>query len=250
MWQATAEAGNFKKHQLLCGPVDGRGVACGGWLPKLLKQECEASMATQSPLSKVIKTLSTVKAGVVLLILVVIASAIGTLILQRPTTEADQIERAYSPQVLHWLDRLGLTDVFHAWWFAALLGLVAVSIILVSIQRFPRAWKVLTRPYKQTDSHFRAALPVQEKIAISNPATAYEVVERSFRKAGLKAERIGTGKDQSLYAERNRFSVLAVYIVHASLMLIFIGGIVDALVGYKGFVTINTGQSISEFELN
>src|SRR5690242_17475646 len=123
-------------------------------------------MATRNPLNRVLKALSSVKTGVVLLILVVIVSAIGTIVLQRPTTDADQIERTYSPQTLVWLNRLGLTDVFHSWWFATLLALVATSIILVSIDRFPRAWKVLTRPYKVADSHFRAVLPTQEKIAI------------------------------------------------------------------------------------
>ncbi len=207
-------------------------------------------MATKSPLNKVLKTLSSVKTGVVLLILVVIASAVGTIVLQRPTSEADQIERTYSPQTLAWLDRLGLTDVFHSWWFATLMALVAVSIILVSIDRFPRAWKVLTRPYKSTDSHFRAVLPTQEKIAVKDSAVALEVADRAFRKAGMNPERVGSGKEVSLYAERNRLSVLAVYIIHASLLLIFAGGIVDAIWGYKGFLMMTKGQAISEIELS
>jgi cytochrome c biogenesis protein len=207
-------------------------------------------MATRNPLNRVLKALSSVKTGVVLLILVVIASAIGTIVLQRPTTDADQIERTYSPQTLLWLNRLGLTDVFHSWWFATLLALVATSIILVSIDRFPRAWKVLTRPYKATDSHFRAVLPTQEKIAIKDGPVALEVADRAFRKAGLRPERITTGKDVSLYAERNRMSVLAVYIVHASLLMIFAGGIVDAIYGYKGFLTLTKGQSVSEIQLS
>jgi cytochrome c biogenesis protein len=207
-------------------------------------------MANKNPLNKVLKTLSSVKTGVILLILVVIASAVGTIVLQRPTSEADQIERTYSPQTLAWLDRLGLTDVFHSWWFAALMALVATSIILVSIDRFPRAWKVLTRPYKSTDSHFRAVLPTQEKIAVKDGAVALEIADRALRKAGMSPERVGSGKEVSLYAERNRLSVLAVYIVHASLLLIFAGGIVDAIYGYKGFLMMTKGESVSEIQLS
>jgi len=207
-------------------------------------------MAAQNPLNKILKTLSSIKTGVVLLILVVIASAVGTFILQRPTTEGDQIERTYSPAVLHWLDKLGFTDVFHAWWFVLLLGLVATSIVLVSVDRFPRAWKVLTRPYKVPDSHFRAVLPLQEKLQVSNADEALEIVSRAFEKSHLNPERVGSGDDTSLYAERNRYSVLAVYIIHASLLLIFLGGIVDALVGYKGFLMLNKGQTVSEFALS
>ena len=207
-------------------------------------------MASKNPFNKVLQSLSSVKTGVILLILVVIASAIGTFVLQRPTSEADQVERTYSPQTLAWLDRLGLTDVFHSWWFATLLALVATSIILVSIDRFPRAWKVLTRPYKVADSHFRAVLPTQEKIATKDGPAALEVADRAFRKAGLRPQRVTIGKDVSLYAERNRLSVLAVYIIHASLLLIFVGGIVDAIYGYKGFLMLTKGQSVSELELS
>ncbi len=204
----------------------------------------------QSPLSKVLKTLSSIKTGVILLILVVIASAVGTIILQRPTSEADQIERTYSPAALYWLDKLGLTDVFHAWWYVVLLALVATSIVLVSIDRFPRAWKVLTKPYKVTDPHFRAVLPVAEKITVTNRDSALALAERAFRKVHLKPERVGPGKEPSLYAERNRYSVLAVYIIHASLLLIFLGGIVDALVGYKGFLMLVKRQTVSQLELS
>jgi cytochrome c biogenesis protein len=53
----------------------------------------------------------------------------------------------------------------------------------------------------------------------------------------------------SLFAERHRFSLLAVYIVHASLLLIFLGGIVDAVWGYRGFLALTKGQQASQIEL-
>jgi cytochrome c biogenesis protein ResB len=44
---------------------------------------------------KIWQTLSSIKTGVVLIILVVIFSAAGTVILQRPMIEADDLQRAY-----------------------------------------------------------------------------------------------------------------------------------------------------------
>ena len=85
------------------------------------------------------KTFSNLRTGVVLLISVGLASALGTFILQRPATDPEKLTRANSPATLQWLDRLGLTDVFHTWWFLTLLGLVSLSIVLVSIDRFPNA---------------------------------------------------------------------------------------------------------------
>ena len=76
---------------------------------------------------KIWQTLSSIKTGVVLIILVVIFSAAGTVILQRPMTDPDDMQRAYSPAMLRFLDAAGLTDVFHARWFVALLILVSLQ---------------------------------------------------------------------------------------------------------------------------
>src|ERR1700757_3667497 len=86
------------------------------------------------------KTMSSIKTGVVLIILVVIFSAAGTVILQRPMTEPEDMARAYSPAMLRFLDTTGLTDVYHAPWFLALMVLVSFSIIAASLERFPNAW--------------------------------------------------------------------------------------------------------------
>ena len=167
------------------------------------------------------KTFANLRTGIVLLILVVIASALGTFILQRPVTEADKLARAYSPTTLRWLDRLTLTDVFHAWWFLTLLALVSLSIVLVSIDRFPNAWRFYARPYRKTDSHFRAALPNKVELPIRNSEQGLNAAERALKKLGWPVERIADANEPSLYSERHRFSVMAVYIVHASLFLIF-----------------------------
>ncbi len=195
---------------------------------------------------KIWQTLGAIKTGVVLLILVVILSAAGTVILQRPATEAEEMQRAYSPQVLRLLDALKLTDVFHAWWFVLLLSLVSLSIISASIQRFPNAWRYFSRPYKSPDEMFRKALPGHVLIPIKDEEAALNVAERIFHKAGFGPERIVRENNFSLFGERNRFSEMAVYIVHASLLLIFLGGIVDALYGWRGFVTLTRGQQSSE----
>src|SRR5579884_310942 len=39
---------------------------------------------------------------------------------------------------------------------------------------------------------------------------------------------------------------MAVYIVHASLLLIFLGGIVDALYGWRGFIALTRGEQSSQ----
>ena len=195
------------------------------------------------------KTLGNLRTGIVLLLMVVLSSALGTFILQRPVTEPEKLAKAYSPETLRWLDRLTLTDVFHAWWFLSLMGLVSVSIIVISVDRFPNAWRFYARPYRKTDASFRSALPKKIEFPINTSEDGLNAAERALKKSGWPVERIADRNEPSLYSERHRFSVMAVYIVHASLLLIFAGGIIDGVFGYSGFMALQNGQTSNQIEL-
>lgn len=198
---------------------------------------------------KIWQALSSIKTGVILLILVVILSAVGTIILQRPVTDPDEIARAYSPQMLRIFDAMGLTDVFHAWWFIALLLLVSLCIVAASVDRFPNAWRFFSRPYKYPAPAFRQHLPSQKQFLIADEETGLVAAERALHSMGFKPERVVHENHFSLFAERNRISEMAVYIVHASLLLIFMGGIMDAVWGWRGSLNLTEGQTSNLVEM-
>jgi cytochrome c biogenesis protein len=193
--------------------------------------------------------LSSIRVGIVLLILLGIVAAVGTIILQRPLTDPEKMERAYAPDTLRLLDTLGLTDVFHTWWFAALLALLGINIVSASLDRLPLAWHYVMRPYPRPAPHFQMALPVQKSIPVRNMDDALAAAEQVFRDHGLRPRRVGQEGGTSLYAERNRFARLSAYVVHLSLLLLFGGGIIDALAGYRGFVTLEPGRQVKEITL-
>lgn len=199
------------------------------------------------------RTIASIQTGVVLLILVVILAAAGTVVLQRPATEADEMQAAYSPQALRILDALGLTNVFHAWWFLGLLALVSLCIVAASIDRFPNAWRYFSRPYKYPDASFRRALYPQKSLAIADEESGLVAAERALHSMGFKPERVipkDSREDQfGIFAERHRISELAVYIVHASLLLIFFGTIVDGIWGWRAYLSLNEGQTSNVVEL-
>jgi cytochrome c biogenesis protein len=224
--------------------VQGHGEAPPHW-----RAICLTSFRTRCLLTASPQTLSRRFWMTILLIVAGLASAAGTFILQRPLTDPEKMQRAYSPAALHWLDALGLTDVFHAWWFAALLALLGINIVLASIERFPTAWHYFARPYRRPEPHFLVGLPVQREIPIDDVQTGMLAAEHAFRRMGFKPQRVGDGADASLYVEKYRFARLAAYVVHASLLLIFVGGIVDAVWGYRGFVALGLNDQTNQIEL-
>jgi cytochrome c biogenesis protein len=196
------------------------------------------------------RTIASIQTGVVLLILVVILSAVGTIVLQRPVTEPDEMQNAYSPQALRILDSFGLTDVFHSWWFLGLVALVSLSIVAASVDRFPNSWRYFSRPYKYPDDGFRRALRPQKALAVTDEESGLVAAERALHEMGYKPERVVRDDHFGIFAERHRISEMAVYIVHASLLLIFFGTIVDGIWGWRGSLNLNEGQTSNLVELH
>ena len=207
-------------------------------------------MGLKSIWTKLYQTLASVRTGIFLIIVVGIFSAAGTVILQRPTTEPDVMARSYSPETLAWLDRLSLTDIYHSWWFLTLLCLFCVCLIFVSLDRWPNAWKVYSRPVRFAAPHFRLGLPQTAKLPVSDGAAALSTTERVLARFGFKAERVTEEGATGLFAEKQRFSVLAVFIVHLSLLFIFAGYIVDGVVGYRGFMNIPEGSTLGQITMS
>ena len=95
-----------------------------------------------------LEMVGSVRLGVVLLVLVAASSVLGTVVLQSTLPGGDpvSISRHYGETVRRVLEALRLTDVFHAPWYHALMGLLALNILCATIVRFslrPERWGFL-----------------------------------------------------------------------------------------------------------
>jgi cytochrome c biogenesis protein len=164
------------------------------------------------------------------------------MILQRPMAREGQIEQVYAPQIVRLLNALGLFDVFHAWWFILLLGLLGVNITLASLERFPHVWRLFARPHLMADEWFVRQLPFQKEILLGlhTPAEALTLASRKCSNLGYSPnpEALERG---TLYVEKHRAARLAPYVVHGSLLIIFAGAIIDGMWGYRGFMSLTPG---------
>jgi cytochrome c biogenesis protein len=171
------------------------------------------------------------------------------MILQRPMAREGQIEQIYAPQTVRILNALGLLDVFHAWWFILLLGLLGANITLASLERFPRAWRLFARPHMMADEWFVRQLPFQKEIPLGfhAPAEALSIASQKLSELGYspKPKVLERG---ALYVEKHRAARLAPYLVHASLLIIFAGAIIDGLWGFRGFISLTPGARTQSVE--
>ena len=203
----------------------------------------------QSSFDKFLQFFSSLKCGLLLLGLLGTAVILGTFILQRPMAQEGQIEQVYAPQIIRLLNAVGLFDVFHTWWFILLLGLLGTNITLASIERFPQVWRLFARPHFLADAAFIRALPFQREVPLG-PHTPKE----GMALAALTLENLGYPPRQdvlpqgTLYVEKHRLVRLAPYVVHASLLIIFAGAILDGTHGYRGYISLRQGMSTDVVE--
>jgi len=96
------------------------------------------TMPSHSRLRSFLELAASVRLGVVLLVILSAASVLGTVILQSPLPGGapEEIVRHYGSTFSRVIEVLRLTDVFHALWYQALLGLVGLNVLCATISRF------------------------------------------------------------------------------------------------------------------
>ena len=180
------------------------------------------------------------KLAISLIICLALTSIIGTIVKQGGTME--ELQREYSAGTIKLFSALDFFDMYHSWWFILLLYLFSVNLTACSIKRLPRVWKLATEPTPLLDSGLEKSL--SNIYAFTAKGASSQVKERmiAFLKANYGAPTV-TEQDGEvhLFVNKTPYSRLGVYVVHLSILVVFIGAIAGSLFGYKAFVNIAEG---------
>ena len=199
----------------------------------------------ESIVSRLLTLLSSVRLGVSLLVLLGLACFIGMLIMQQNVDGFGNYFQTLRPAQRLVYGKLGLFDIYHAWYFNALLCLLSLNIVLASIDRFPKTWAVvrkvnLTVPIRWLREQGQTA-------TLSLPGSKEEVatrVEAAMKKTGWrKPVRTEKGGRLFIFAQSGAWNRLGAYAVHVALLTIFFGGFLTAQFGNTGQLPLAPGQS-------
>ena len=188
------------------------------------------------------------KLAIVTLILLALTSILGTVIEQGSTPEELAAKSGWSVDFLKALDRINAFDMYHSWWFLALMGLFAVNLICCSIKRFPFVWKTVREPrLVADDGFFRSLSNVEEVVVAKGTLDGVRDQVANLLKNQFAAPVI-TEQDGKyhLYAEKGAISRFGVYVTHSSILIIFLGAMIGNIWGYKAFVNVVEGKSVDQ----
>ncbi len=223
-------------------------------MPEIKKPE-EAKPRQASTFNSLIdgflNLLSSVPFGIVLLVLLIIASMIGMLIQQQELETFQGYYAELTPGEKIVYGRLGFFDIYHAWYFNLLLLFLSLNIILASIDRFPTAWSYISKKKLTASPTFALAQRFKDQIELPG-LDRQELVKRASAAArAMKFKVRATDQDgrTTVYAERGVWNRLGAYVVHIGLLTIFAGGFMTSR-GYTGMMQVTPDQTTDRMAQN
>ncbi len=207
-----------------------------------------SSKSGESIIDRTLRLLSSVRFGIVLLIMLLICCMIGMIIVQQNTEAFSEYFASLTPAEKTIYDKLGFFNIYHSWYFTALLAVTALNIVLSSIDRFPAAWSYIRKPRTVASPKFISAQMFNATKEISGlPRTTAARIAAAWNGRGMRSRITEADDHITVFAQRNAWNRLGAYAVHLALMLIFIGGFLTSRYSVGGAMDILPGHSSNTF---
>lgn len=141
-------------------------------------------------------------------------------------------------------------DLYHSIWFRVIIGLLAVNLIVCSLDRFPATWKLFHLSSRPDSSKIFEKLTSERPVVVKGKKEdiidqVKGILRRHYRDIEFKS----TDEADFLYAEKGRYAYFGVYLVHLSVLLILLGGIIGSLFGLEGSISIPEGEAADQVML-
>ena len=193
-------------------------------------------------LHKIWKFFTSVKLSMSVLLSLAATSVIGTVIPQNGIPEV--YTRQYGENLFNLFNALDFFDMYHSWWFRALLCLLTINITICSIERLSSTWKIIFPKRPSFDANrFQKVKNREEWTSGSSPEALHDIFHPYISKRFSVSLSQKTENGYFIFGEKGRWTSLGVYAVHLSVILMVAGGLIGSIFGFDGTVNIPEGES-------
>ncbi|GAB6093833.1 cytochrome c biogenesis protein ResB [Desulfatiferula olefinivorans] len=190
---------------------------------------------------------ASVRFSVLILVLLAVTSIIGTLIPQNQ--QPVYYFRTFGETAYRVMEFLNLFDMYHSWWFRFLMMMLAMTLTVCSLERLPAVWKIVRKKPVYDAGRFKN---LKDRHTVE-PAGSFDdkraeivrLIEKTF---GTCHEETGPA-GPVFFSETGRWSRMGVYVVHGSILLLLLGGLIGSLWGFEGTMTIPEGETRDQVRL-
>ncbi len=185
---------------------------------------------------------ASVKLALFTLITLATVSIIGTLIPQKK--EFVFYAEQYGQSTAKLFQILNIVDMYNSWWFLSLLLLLSLNLLVCSLDRFPNVWKQIKADNLSISPERLEKMGQKNTWLSSQPQSeTVETLKQKLSNNGWKPQTKETDEGTFLFSQKGAWSRTGVYIVHSSILIIFIGAIIGSLFGFKGYAMIFEGDA-------
>ncbi len=195
--------------------------------------------------------LSSVKLAIIIFALISLTAVMGTVIEQNAPYEnniqviSKFVGMAKAPSVYKVLDFMGFMDMYRSWWFNLLLAAFASNLIICSIDHFPPRWRLAREKLKPLKEEQFRSFSIKKEFFLKGKADELKK-KLTMAVEGLgfkKHEAAESGDGWQVFGQHQQYSRLGVYITHLSIIVIMAGAVVEAFLGFSGFLNIPEGAA-------
>lgn len=191
---------------------------------------------------------ASVQLAIVLLSLIAFFALVGTLVPQRDA--AVSFAENISPALFSFLQKMQIFDLYHSVWFILLSGLLAVNLVICSLDRFSLAWRRFRMKHEPLNEDVFRDVPRENTFpARTDVGTAADAALALLRRRYRAVERVDAASGVWLCAQKGRFALFGVYIVHVSILVLIVGAILGSVFGVEGYVHIPEGETAETISL-
>jgi cytochrome c biogenesis protein len=191
---------------------------------------------------------ASVRLTVILLLSLAATSVIGTLVPQNESPMAYQ--QAFGEFLYRLMAALDIFDMYRAWWFQLLIMLLALNIIVCSVERLAALGSILfVRHPAFKLARFQKAKNRQE-FTVEAPSADLQTRYLAILGGQFGYRRVEPqGDGFVIFAEKWRWTRLGVYGVHLSIVVLLIGSLIGSIFGFEGYVNIPENESADTIRL-
>jgi len=191
----------------------------------------------------VVKFFSSLKLTLFILFSLAATSIIGTIIPQ--DLPKSQYASHFGPTTFKLLDFFGIFDMYHSWWFLALLSLLIINLIFCSLKHYKVTYNRVFKENPRLTPEIEKTILHKNDFSVNIKKFDINKLEH-FIKNILKAKnfkKIENNDEINYFVNQNKFADFGYYVVHLSLIIIAIGAILGSIYGFKGYINIPVGQA-------
>jgi cytochrome c biogenesis protein len=189
------------------------------------------------------KFFTSIKVAIVLLIILIGASILGTLIPQGRSAQEYLVRYG---QLAGLFQKLQFTRLYQSVWYIAVLALFGLNLIICTLVRLGPKLRRVFEPRCDLDLKTIQVLKVKDKIKLAlAPAAAAEAVKTELGRHHYRVREHAAADRHCLLGRKRLFGLFGSDVVHLGLLVILAGGIISGLAGRRGSLSLVENQTLA-----